>query len=76
LIAIEARPRLASDDATAHGAPPRLSVNPWPKIATGQPPAGFAPAGTKSVNPSVFIACTTGVPVAVPYAGMNLPGVS
>src|SRR5262249_61534140 len=50
LIAIVAMPACASDDATAHAAPFIESVNPWPKIATGQPPAGFAPDGTKSVK--------------------------
>src|SRR6266853_1238545 len=41
LIAIVAIPRDASTDATTHGAPYMLSVNPCPKIATGQPPAGL-----------------------------------
>jgi hypothetical protein len=38
-------PRRASDDATMNGLEFLLSPKPWPKIATGQPPAGFAPAG-------------------------------
>ena len=47
-------PACASDEATAHGAPFIESVKPWPKTATGQPPAGAAPDGTKSVNTSGY----------------------
>jgi len=50
LIAIDAMPACASVDATSHGAPFFESVNPCPKIAVGQPPAGAAPDGTNSVN--------------------------
>src|SRR5919201_1759514 len=71
LIAIVAIPARPSDEATAQGAPFFESVKPWPKIATGQPPAGLTPPGTKSVNWSWFVPCGTGVPVAVPYGGIT-----
>jgi hypothetical protein len=76
LIAIVASPAFAKDDATTHGAPSFESVNPWPKITTGQPPAGAAPAGTKSVNCTWLVAWTAGTPVAVPYAGITFAAVS
>ena len=53
-------------EATVHGTPYMLSVKPWPKIATGQPPAGLVPEGVKSVRPIVFVESGAGVPVAVP----------
>ena len=65
-MAIDAMPARASVPATAHGAPFLLSVKPCPKIATGQPPAGWTPTGTNSVNCTWFVPCATGVPVAVP----------
>src|SRR5215469_5802 len=40
-----AMPLCASVEATAKGAPCLLSVNPWPKIATGQPLVGRGPDG-------------------------------
>jgi hypothetical protein len=49
LIAMEAMPDRASDDATVRGAPCFESVKLCPKIATGQPPAGSAPDGRNSV---------------------------
>src|SRR6185436_3627653 len=58
------------------GAPCLLSVKPWPKIATGQPPAGGVPDGTNRLKYSVFVDCTAGTPVRVPTAGMTLPAVS
>ncbi len=76
LIAIEAMPFSASLPATACGAPFFQSVNPCPKIATGHPPAGRAPAGRKSENWMLFVPCGTGVPVAVPTAGMIFAAVS
>ena len=50
---------------------PVTLVKPCPKTATGQPPAGSTPPGTKSVNWSWFVDCGTGVPVAVPVAGIT-----
>ena len=71
LIATVAIPACASEDATTQGAPSLLSVNPWPKIAVGQPPAGLAPAGRNSVTCIRFVDCGTGVPVLVPTAGIT-----
>ena len=65
LIAIEAIPLRASVPATAGGAPFFQSPNPWPKIATGQPPRLRVPAGRRGVNWIWFVPCGTGVPVAV-----------
>ena len=76
LIAIDAIPMWPSDDATAHGAPFFESVNPCPKIATGHPPSGLTPPGTKSVNWGWFHDCTAGTPVFVPTAGITSSGVS
>ena len=50
LMAIVAMPWNAIVEATASGAPCLLSVKPWPKIATGQPPAGGVPDGTKRLK--------------------------
>ena len=75
LIAIVAIPACASEDATAHGAPFLESVKPWPKIATGQPVAGFAPAGMNSVNWMGFVLSGFGFPVLVPTGGMTLVAV-
>src|SRR6476469_2294450 len=76
LIAIVARPAWARDEATTQGAPFLESVNPCPKMTVGQPPAGAAPDGTKSVNWIWFLPCGTGVPVAVPYGGITFAAVS
>ena len=43
LIAIVAMPLCAIVEATVIGKPCFESVKPWPKIATGQPPAGSGP---------------------------------
>src|SRR5919204_5803881 len=75
-MAIVAMPARPSDEATIQGAPFFESVNPCPKIATGQPPAGLRPPGTKSVNCTSFVVCGTGVPVAVPYGGITFAAVS
>src|SRR6185312_2436848 len=48
--AMLAIPLCASVDATAKGAPCLLSVNPWPKIATGQPLVGRGPEGIKRLK--------------------------
>ena len=69
LIAIVAMWARASDAATAHGAPFIESVKPWPKIATGQPPAGAVPDGTNSVKTRFSTRCTAGTPVRVPTGG-------
>ncbi len=76
LIAIVASPACASEDATAHGAPFFESVKPCPKIATGQPPAGAVPAGSKSVNWISFVDWTAGSPLRVPTAGITPSAVS
>src|SRR5262249_7307463 len=52
------------------GAPFIESVKPCPKMATGQPPTGFVPDGTKRVNSRLSIRCTAGTPVSVPTGGM------
>jgi hypothetical protein len=70
LIAIVAMPACASEAATTHGAPFIESVNPWPKTATGQPPAGVGPDGTKSVNSRSLTPCRAGTPVSVPTGGI------
>ena len=57
-----------------HGAPFLLSVNPWPKIATGQPPAGAVPAGTNSVNCTLFTDCTAGHTGSRPHRRDHLGG--
>ncbi len=76
LIAIEAMPFRASVPATAGGAPFFQSVKPCPKIAVGQPPAGFVPAGRKSENWIVFVPCRCGLPVLVPTCGMTFDAFS
>jgi hypothetical protein len=76
LIDAVAMPCDASTEATTHGAPYMLSPKPCPKIATGQPPAGFAPAGTKSCSSRLLLPCGCGWPVSVPVAGMYLAAVS
>src|SRR5258707_15149088 len=69
LIAMVAIPRDASTDATAQGAPYMLSVKPCPKIATGQPPAGFGPAGRNTAKCILVLDWGTGRPVRVGGAG-------
>ena len=66
----------ASATRPSNGAPFMLSPKPWPKMATGQPPAGLAPAGRNSVKKTLFVPCAAGVPERVPVGGMNSPGVS
>src|SRR5262249_28994649 len=75
LMAIVAMPRLANIAATASGAPCLLSVNPCPKIATGQPPAGVGPAGMIKLNSRVLVPWATGTPVRVPIGGVKFFGV-
>ena len=43
-------------------------------MATGQPPAGFGPAGRQSVKEIVLLAWTGGVSASVPTGGMYSPG--
>src|SRR5579859_1302013 len=57
LIAIVAIPLWASVEATANGAPCLLSVNPWPKIATGQPLVGRGPDGMNRLKKSSSVPC-------------------
>jgi hypothetical protein len=76
LIATVANPARANDPATAMGAPFFVSPNPWPKITTGQPPAGAVPPGSKRVNWTWLTPCTAGTPVAVPTAGITFAAVS
>ena len=49
---------------------------PGPKIATGQPPAGLAPAGTIIVNPISSEPVTFGAPLRVGVAGIARSPVS
>ena len=49
---------------------------PGPKTATGQPPAGLAPAGTISVKPTSSTPVTAGSPVRVGVAGIALSALS
>src|SRR5689334_11875191 len=51
LIAATANPARARAGATAVGPPNRLSPNPWPKITTGYPAAGFGVAGSRALKP-------------------------
>src|SRR5947209_14601578 len=57
LIAMLAMPLCASVDATANGAPCLLSVNPWPKIATGQPLVGRGPEGINRLKKMSSVPC-------------------
>ena len=75
-MAMVAMPCAAKLAATVHGAPYMLSPKPWPKMATGQPPAGLVPLGTKTSTIKSLLPCGTGVPVSVPVAGMYFAAVS
>jgi hypothetical protein len=76
LIAIVAMPAAAMDDATTRGLLFLLSPKPWPKMATGQPPAGAVPFGRKRLKCTRFVPWGAGAPVLEPTAGMTSSGVS
>src|SRR6185437_6545592 len=56
-MAIVAIPLCANGEATAKGAPCLLSVNPWPKIATGQPFVGRGPEGINRLKNRSSVPC-------------------
>jgi hypothetical protein len=72
----------AREAATASESPPPgpppclLPPRPWPKIATGQPPAGLGPDGRYRLKYTSLTPWTAGVPVRVPTGGMNFSAVS
>src|ERR1700724_200068 len=67
-----AMPLWASVEATAKGAPCLLSVNPWPKIATGQPLVGRGPEGMKRLK-KISSVPWAGTDCRVGAWGMNTP---
>ena len=71
LIAMVAMPREARIEATTSGLLFLLSPKPCPKIATGQPLAGFVPEGTNRLKWTMLLPNVSGVPVRVPLGGMN-----
>ena len=75
LIDTVAMPAAAYTDAWVHGAPYMLSVKPWPKIATGHPPAGLVPAGRNICTTMPLLDCACGCPVSVAVGGKYLPAV-
>ncbi len=58
--------------ATAKGAPCLLSVNPWPKIATGQPLVGRGPEGINRLKKRSSVPCE-GTLWRVGTCGMKTP---
>src|SRR5258708_9014165 len=67
-----AMPLWASVEATANGAPCLLSVNPWPKIATGHPLVGRGPEGMNRLKKSFSVPCD-GTVWLVGTCGMKTP---
>src|SRR5689334_2162800 len=63
-------PLCASTEATANGAPCLLSVNPCPKIATGQPLVGRGPEGINRLKKISSEPCE-GTLCRVGTCGMN-----
>src|SRR5258708_40354939 len=81
-MAIVAIPCSAREAARASESPPTpppppppclLPPTPWPKIATGHPPAGLGPEGKYRLKNTSLTPCTTGVPVLVPTGGVKCP---
>src|SRR4029078_12605222 len=83
-MAIVAIPCSAREAARASEAPPPtpppppclLPPTPWPKIATGHPPAGLGPEGRYRLKNTSLTPRTTGVPVRLTTGGMNFSAVS